>query len=124
MVRVNTCRIEEDRTPVLSSLRSVDAGSVRAVPKDWASYSASRRWWKPAYEERGTHLPSSSGDRAGSGLRYRADEWTDGIRGVVAQLGEHLHGMQGVGGSSPPSSTTFSIGQSQVVPRSVKAPSS
>src|SRR3989304_7626395 len=34
----------------------------------------------------------------------RADEWTD--RGVVAQLGEHLHGMQGVGGSSPPSSTT------------------
>ena len=27
------------------------------------------------------------------------------IRGVVAQLGEHLHGMQGVGGSSPPSST-------------------
>src|SRR5687767_10297464 len=38
----------------------------------------------------------------------RADEWTDGIRGVVAQLGEHLHGMQGVGGSSPPSSTTFS----------------
>jgi hypothetical protein len=37
----------------------------------------------------------------------RADEWTDGIRGVVAQLGEHLHGMQGVGGSSPPSSTTL-----------------
>src|SRR5213596_2249155 len=34
-----------------------------------------------------------------------ADEWTD--RGVVAQLGEHLHGMQGVGGSSPPSSTTL-----------------
>lgn len=32
-----------------------------------------------------------------------ADERTD--RGVVAQLGEHLHGMQGVGGSSPPSST-------------------
>ena len=38
-----------------------------------------------------------------------ADEWTDGISGVVAQLGEHLHGMQGVGGSSPPSSTTSSV---------------
>src|SRR4051794_20882943 len=25
--------------------------------------------------------------------------------GAIAQLGEHLHGMQGVGGSSPPSST-------------------
>ena len=43
-----------------------------------------------------------------------ADEWTD--RGVVAQLGEHLHGMQGVGGSSPPSSTTH-LGQVTVVPR-------
>ena len=47
------------------------------------------------------------------GVRYHATEWTD--RGVVAQLGEHLHGMQGVGGSSPPSSTT--IGQVMVVPR-------
>lgn len=27
-------------------------------------------------------------------------------RGDIAQLGEHLHGMQGVGGSSPPISTT------------------
>ena len=27
--------------------------------------------------------------------------------GVIAQLGEHLHGMQGVGGSSPPNSTKF-----------------
>ena len=25
--------------------------------------------------------------------------------GAIAQLGEHLHGMQGVGGSIPPSST-------------------
>jgi prevent-host-death family protein len=28
-----------------------------------------------------------------------------GLPGAIAQLGEHLHGMQGVGGSSPPSST-------------------
>ena len=27
------------------------------------------------------------------------------LPGAIAQLGEHLHGMQGVGGSSPPSST-------------------
>ena len=27
------------------------------------------------------------------------------LSGAIAQLGEHLHGMQGVGGSSPPSST-------------------
>ena len=37
----------------------------------------------------------------------RADEWTD--RGVVAQLGEHLHGMQGVGGSSPPAPPPTSV---------------
>src|ERR687892_2174664 len=46
------------------------------------------------------------GDRPGWRHDIGADEWTD--RGVVAQLGEHLHGMQGVGGSSPPSSTTSS----------------
>ena len=28
-------------------------------------------------------------------------------RGAVAQLGEHLNGIEGVGGSSPPSSTIF-----------------
>ena len=55
----------------------------------------------------------AAGESRPDGDRYRADEWTD--RGVVAQLGEHLHGMQGVGGSSPPSSTT--IGQVMVVPR-------
>ncbi len=42
------------------------------------------------------HPPSS---RATSPTEVAADstanEWTD--RGVVAQLGEHLHGMQGVG---------------------------
>ena len=27
------------------------------------------------------------------------------IAGAIAQLGEHLHGMQEVGGSTPPSST-------------------
>ena len=27
--------------------------------------------------------------------------------GAVAQLGEHLNGIEGVGGSSPPSSTNF-----------------
>ncbi len=27
--------------------------------------------------------------------------------GAIAQLGEHLHGMQGVGGSIPPSSTSY-----------------
>ena len=30
------------------------------------------------------------------------------IRGAIAQLGERLHGMQEVGGSIPPGSTTFS----------------
>ena len=29
------------------------------------------------------------------------------LSGAIAQLGEHLHGMQGVGGSIPPSSTRF-----------------
>jgi prevent-host-death family protein len=35
--------------------------------------------------------------------------------GAIAQLGEHLHGMQGVGGSSPPSSTpsTVDVGSNQ-----------
>ncbi len=27
------------------------------------------------------------------------------VDGAIAQLGEHLHGMQGVGGSIPPGST-------------------
>ncbi len=31
---------------------------------------------------------------------------TLGSRGAIAQLGEHLHGMQGVAGSSPASSTS------------------
>ena len=30
-----------------------------------------------------------------------------GINGAIAQLGERLHGMQEVGGSIPPSSTTL-----------------
>ena len=30
---------------------------------------------------------------------------TMGAHGAIAQLGEHLHGMQGVGGSNPPGST-------------------
>ena len=32
---------------------------------------------------------------------------TNTTNGVVAQLGEHLHGMQGVGGSNPPNSTNL-----------------
>ena len=31
------------------------------------------------------------------------------LRGAIAQLGERLHGMQEVGGSIPPSSTTIKI---------------
>ena len=54
---------------------------------------------------RALNSPAEQPPKSGrAGVRYHADEWTD--RGVVAQLGEHLHGMQGVGGSSPPSSTT------------------
>ena len=43
--------------------------------------------------------PARNGQRAG--LHF-AEEYT---LGAIAQLEEHLHGMQGVGGSSPPSST-------------------
>ena len=43
--------------------------------------------------------PAQNGQRAG--LHF-ADEFS---LGAIAQLEEHLHGMQGVGGSSPPSST-------------------
>ena len=94
---------------MLSSLRSVDAGSVRAVPKDWAVVLS-----EPEMVEAGVrgarNSPAEQSDEQSDRVApdIRADEWTDGIRGVVAQLGEHLHGMQGVGGSSPPSSTTFS----------------
>ena len=31
------------------------------------------------------------------------------IKGAIAQLGERLHGMQEVGGSSPPSSTKIKM---------------
>ena len=31
-------------------------------------------------------------------------------RGAIAQLGERLHGMQEVGGSIPPGSTSFNVG--------------
>ena len=41
------------------------------------------------------------GARWGS-ARYH---FTSAARGAIAQLGEHLHGMQGVGGSNPPGST-------------------
>ena len=77
------------------------------------SLSASREWWKPGEESaeltRRAARPNdeTSSGQAGMASDSNADEWTD--RGVVAQLGEHLHGMQGVGGSSPPSSTN--IGQ-------------
>ena len=70
-----------------------------------ASLTASRDGWKPAMRAARNSPVEQPRQLGRIGLRYRADEWTD--RGVVAQLGEHLHGMQGVGGSSPPSSTTF-----------------
>ena len=36
----------------------------------------------------------------GTSRKFRASFY-----GAIAQLGEHLHGMQGVGGSIPPGST-------------------
>jgi prevent-host-death family protein len=53
--------------------------------------------------------PPRNGQRAG--LHF-ADKYDFG---AIAQLEEHLHGMQGVGGSSPPSSTPRADSQSELV---------
>ena len=37
---------------------------------------------------------------------FRIATYSPPLRGAIAQLGERLHGMQEVGGSIPPSSTT------------------
>ena len=86
-----------------------DAGAVRAALRHEASRDGASR--PPEHAELARR---AAGRPAGMASDILADEWTD--RGVVAQLGEHLHGMQGVGGSSPPSSTTH-LGQVTVVPR-------
>ena len=100
--------LEGPREAPVYSPERVDAGAVRARLDD------ERAGMVGAGDRAGgTRPPSSQAKPDRSGVRYRADEWTD--RGVVAQLGEHLHGMQGVGGSSPPSSTN--LGQVMVVPR-------
>src|SRR5688572_13217458 len=80
--------------------RRDDAGAVRAAPRaERAGIGGSRRTRNAELTCR-----AARATEPGPASDIGPNEWTD--RGVVAQLGEHLHGMQGVGGSSPPSSTT------------------
>ena len=104
------CSIEGVRRAALYSRANALTREQYALPSIFSEPGGC----KPVIGRRGTRLLSSRGKPAGVASDNSAHEWTD--RGVVAQLGEHLHGMQGVGGSSPPSSTT-SIGQVKVVPR-------
>ena len=79
-----------------------DAGAVRAALRHGASRDGASR--PPEHAELARR---AAGRPAGMASDIRADEWTD--RGVVAQLGEHLHGMQGVGSSSPPAPPPTSV---------------
>ena len=74
---------------------------MRTLPTSSVMSEATKRL------EIGSELCSGSPPQVAQGLREHGLDHAFDCEGAIAQLGERLHGMQEVGGSIPPGSTSL-----------------